>query len=501
MFTSTDVVRTPRSRALRGVVTCSLLIGTGAACVRQAQQGTGAPMMQRDAAETWVAALGQLQLQVTRANYDTWLRDTVGMRFEDDKLIIGAPNDFATEWLATRMRVGILRAVAGVVGRKVEVDFEVAGVEEDDEPALLATQDDSPVPPMFRKRGTPPALNPAFTFDSFVVADENRMAHEAARRAVSDPGQISPLLLFGASGLGKTHLLNAIGHEAYASGRSVVYAPAERFANDYVKAVQSGDYERFHQRYRRCELLLLDDIQFLEDSEKFQKQFLHAFNELQTSGHHIVVTCDKAPQQMMKLIEPLRSRLSSGLMADLQKPGRETRLEILRAKVRRHARPLPEEALAAIADRYCPSVRDLEGYLNRVIAFAPLVDEPVTPQLVERALSPLAKPAAEPSPPTAAQIVDAVCARTHLAPADLRGRSRARNVSYARHLAMYVMKEDGRCTIAEIGRELGHRDHSTVLAGISRITKDLSNYADTRDDLTAVREALASDSESAAASG
>ncbi|MDE3095557.1 MAG: chromosomal replication initiator protein DnaA [Chloroflexota bacterium] len=439
-------------------------------------------------ATTWDATLGQLQLQVTRANFDTWLRDTVGLRHDHDGFVVGAPNDFAREWLSMRLQPMIARTLARVLGRKVDVTFEVLREAEAAPPALLDPAHET-IPEQYRKRAAaPPVLNPLETFATFVVGDENRMAAAAAQRAVEEPGALNPLLIFAASGLGKTHLLNAIGHAAYERGRSVIYASAERFGNDYVRAL-SGGIEGFRGRYRGAELLLIDDVQFFEGKEKFQEEFFHAFNELQAAGRQIVVSTDRAPSHL-RLSDGLRSRLQCGLVADMEAPGFETRLAILRAKAGRHALRLGDDVLATIAARGCPSVRELEGYLNRVIAYVPLVGGEVTPAAIERALSPLA-PERDQQGASAEAVVEAVCARIGAQPRDLEGKSRSRNVTYARHLAMYVLKHDGHRSVAEIGRLFGHRDHSTVLGGIARIAAELGTRAETGADLAAVRAALA----------
>ena len=448
-------------------------------------------------ATTWAATLGQLQMIVTPANYDTWLRETVGLRHSDGCFVVGAQNDFATEWLQTKLRPLILKTLARVLGHAVEIAFEVVRAHDAPPPVLLAADDPAPagdVPAFLRRTNAPPpALNPALTFDTFVVGDENRMAHDAARRAVDAPGATNPLTIVGAAGLGKTHLLSAIGHAAHAQGRTVIYAPAERFGNDYVRALP-GKIEQFRQRYRTADVLLIDDVQFFEGKEKFQDEFFHTFNDLHAAGKQIVVCGDRMPAHMTGLTDALRSRLQWGLAADLRRPSFATRLAILRAKARQHAAQLSDAALEAIAERGCQSVRELEGCLNRVLAYIPLVGGNATPEAIEKALSPFAaaNAAAAAVAPDADAVVAAVARRTGVTPADIRGRSRSRDVTYARHLTMYLLKEDAHSTIAEIGRHLGHRDHSTVLAGIARITGELKTRPETRADAEASREALRS---------
>jgi len=444
-------------------------------------------------ATIWTATLGQLEMQVTRANYDTWLRDTVGLRHDDGTFVVGAHSDFATEWLATRLRPIIAKTLAKVLGHGVAVAFEVVRPATLDTPVLLSEPDGATDVPQFLRRAVaPPALNPALTFESFVVGEENALAFESARKAVQQPGATNPLTIIGPCGLGKTHLLQAIGHAAWATGLSVIYAPAERFGNDYARARDHG-YEQFRNRYRNTDVLLIDDVQFFEGRPGFQEAFFHAFNDLHVAGKQIAVSCDRAPAQLSGIIEPLRSRLQWGLVADLQRPSFDTRVAILRAKSLRHALRLPDEALELIAERCCPTVRELEGSLNRVLAYVPLVGGKVTREIIERALSPLAPPstvAGETAAPSPDAVVAAVCRRTGAQPADLRGRSRSRDIAYARHLAMFVLKEDGRRTVAEIGRLFGNRDHSTVLGGIQRIALEQTTRPETRADLAAVRESL-----------
>ncbi len=443
-------------------------------------------------AATWTATLGQLEMLVTRANFDTWLRDTIGLRHEDGQFVIGAQNDFATEWLATRLRPLITKTLARVLGHAIDVVFEVVRPAGMEPPVLLSEPDGATEQGRPGVRSVaPPALNPALTFDAFVVGDENRLAFEAARKAPLQPGVLNPLTIFGTSGLGKTHLLHAIGHAAYDRGLAVIYAPAERFGNDYVRALGNSGLDQFRRRYRSADVLLVDDVQFFEGKEKFQEEFFHTFNDLHAAGKQIVVSTDRAPSHFGGLIEALRTRLQWGLVADLQRPAFDTRLAILRSKARQHALQLPHDALEIIAERCCATVRELEGCLNRVLAYVPLVGGPVTRDVIERALSPLSPvPHGEPEPASADDIIAAVCRRTGAQPGDLRGRSRNRDVSYARHLAMYLLREDGRKSVAEIGRLFGNRDHSTVIAGIQRISLEQATRTETRTDLAATRDSL-----------
>ena len=448
-------------------------------------------MIASPAAATWDTTLGQLEMAVTRANYETWLRDTVGLRQDEGRFIVGAHSDFATEWLGTRLRPLIAKTLAGVVGQPVDVDFEVLRIEQEPPPLLPPARDGAAPEGQPRRGAVRPKLNAVMTFDAFVVGDENRMAYEAARRAATEPGALdnSPLLIFGKTGIGKTHLLHAIAHEAYERGLSVVCVPAEHFGNDYNGARESNGWEMFRRRYRSADVLLIDDIQFFEGKVKFQEDFFHTFNDLHTDGKQIVMTVDRAPSELGGIMERLRSRLHWGLVADMTMPGFGTRLAILRAKAARHAFRLPEEALRIIAERCCPTVRELEGYLHRLLRHGQAGGE-LTPAAIEGALSPFATPAQEREVPPAETIVRAVCAHKGVQPGGLCGKSRARDLTYVRHLAMYLLKADAHLSWAEIGRRLGDRNHATVIAGVHRIENALW-HPETSADVRAVREGLA----------
>ena len=338
-------------------------------------------------ATTWAATLGQLQMIVTPANYDTWLRETIGLRHDDGCFVVGAQNDFATEWLHTSSAPHPQDPRPRPRPRRR--DRLRSRPPHDAPPPALNAGADAPasaddVPAFLRRSVAPPALNPALTFDTFVAGDENRMALDAARRAVAAPGVTNPLTIYGPAGLGKTHLLSAIGHAAYAQGRNVIYAPAERFGNDYVRAL-GGKLEQFRGRYRTADLLLIDDVQFLEGKEKFQDEFFHTFNDLHAAGKQIVVCGDRMPAQMTGLSDALRSRLQWGLAADLRRPSFATRLAILRAKARQHAAQPLRGRVESIAEHGCQSVRELEGYLNRVLAYIPLVGGHITPDAIAHA--------------------------------------------------------------------------------------------------------------------
>jgi len=435
----------------------------------------------RSPSAVWKTALGQLELQVTRSNFDTWLRHTAGVRQDGDRFVIGVPSDFVLEWLRSRLAPQIQRTLSQIIGTNVTVAFEVLGAQ----PVAAATADPAVA------LAPPPDLNAHLTFQAFTVVDTNRLAYRAATEVAVGEASFNPLLLWGSPGLGKTHLLHAIGHEAVRRGRTVKLLTAQAFVERYGKAVKAGHPDTFRDAFGDCELFLLDDIQFLTTRPGSQELFFHIVNDLHLAGRSLVVTTDIAPRHLSGLSQRLRSRLLAGLTTELRLPPTHERIDLLRAKATHLARPLPDNVLQLIARQPYRSIRDLEGALNQVDALAALQPGPITIELARTALNPLR--ATHGRLPTH-EIVDAVAAHFHLSADQLAGPSRARDLSYARHIAMYLLRAEAQTRLTEIGRVLGGRDHSTVFSGCQRIERELNSttFPQTRDDveqlITAIRK-------------
>src|SRR3990172_4322525 len=345
----------------------------------------GDPTAQR----IWDAALGQLQIHVTRPNYDTWLKDTQGLRFGDGMFVVGVPTEFVKEWLATRMRGLVAQTVGGILGQPVEISFEILsrngsgnGNGHNNGHGML-TPDDLPLTngstahtvissPVLSQR-----LNPRYTFRSFVVADSNRMAAAAAIAAAERPGEdYNPLFIYSIPGLGKTHLLQAIALRGGQTGRNALYVTSEQFTNDFVTSIAQSRADEFRRRYRSVQLLLMDDIQFLATKGRTQEEFFYTFNDLHSNGCQVVVASDRPPAAIQGLEGRLCSRFQWGLTADIQPPDEVTRLAIVSRKATARGVPLPEDVASLLADRVRDNVRDLEGSLNRVVAYARLTNAP-----------------------------------------------------------------------------------------------------------------------------
>jgi chromosomal replication initiator protein len=327
-------------------------------------------------------------------------------------------------------------------------------------------------------------------FDSFVVGSCNRLAHAAAMAVASAPGHAyNPLLICAPTGLGKTHLLHAIGHATFSSNLRVVCASAEQFTSQFVTAVRDHRTDDFRQRYRSADVLLLDDIQFLQGKEQTQMEFYHTFDELHCSGRQIVLTCDRCPQELLSLDQRLRSRLQWGLIADVKAPSLQTRMAVLYSKARAQGLSVDTDILEFLAGRLPDNVRELEGALTRVAAYARLTHQPLTLELTAAALEAVTPdvPLPLPSPDS---IIAAVCRHFSVSRPLLTGRGRSRELTYARHVAMYLLREDAHRPLTDIGRVLGGRDHTTVLHGYSKISKELASLDETRDHVERLRRTL-----------
>jgi chromosomal replication initiator protein len=456
-------------------------------------------MKARTAQDIWEAALGELQIQVNKANYQTWLKDTHGVSYVNGQFVVGVPTEFVAEWLARRLHSLVKKSLIGVVGRDLDVQFRV---HPDKQPeAKLAVSSPQPQRQATGDRGLASAeskmgqvssirLNHKYTFDSFVVGDCNRLAHAAALRVAENPGVVyNPLFIYGGVGLGKTHLLHAIGHVTSANNIRLVYVTTEQFTNEFITAIREGRTEDFRTKYRTADILLVDDIHFLNGKEQTQEGFFHTFNALHNTNCQIVITSDRHPKSLTLLEDRLLSRFEWGLIADMQPPDLETRLAILQAKAEHQGVDMGDEVLEFIAREVRQNVRELEGGLNRLIAYARLARATPTPELAAQALENIRNKTQRRSL-TAPLIIDAVANYFSLPPAALRSRKRDQLTALSRHIAMYLIHEETQCSLAETGRELGGKDHSTVLHGYRRIAAQVNDNSQLRTQLHDIKEML-----------
>jgi chromosomal replication initiator protein len=446
-----------------------------------------------DARQVWRAALGELQVSLSPANYETWLKETALVAVSDNRFRVAVPNGFAKDWLETRYRSLISQTLARVVGYSVQVDFEVQEglvVEADGEakaaPAPAASQKVEVV------RGGDVNLNPRYTFRNFIVGSANRLAHAASLSVAERPGQAyNPLFLYGGVGLGKTHLMHAIGNQVIARfpRKRVVYASSEKFTNEFITSIQQGKIDEFRARYRRIDLLLIDDIQFIADKERTQEEFFHTFNAIHEDGKQIVLSSDRPPKLITTLEERLRSRFEWGLIADLTAPDLETRIAILRAKAEEHPMPIGSDVLEFVARKVASNIRELEGALNRIVAYAAMGGMPISIDLAQAVLSNvLYNPKRRMATPE--RIAQVVADYYGVDLDALKGQKRDRAIVMPRQIAMYLMRAETDVSLLRIGQELGGRDHSTVLHACDKIDRETQQNEELRRELAAVKEMI-----------
>ena len=457
-----------------------------------------------DARGIWTSALGRLQMRVTGPNYETWLKETVGVRCADGEFIIGAPDAFVVETLEQRMYSHISQALEEIVGREVEVRFAVAsslegGIEADGARYQLIGESDAdgerlPDSPSGAAPAASlprPLLNAKYTFDRFIVGKSNELAHAASLAAAREPGALyNPLVMYSSVGMGKTHLMHAIGHRIIERGMSVIYSTTEEFTNAYIKAIREGKTDEFRARYRNADALLLDDVQFLIGKEQTQEGFFHTFNALHMANRQIVLTSDRPVSALSLLEDRIQSRLAGGLVVDIQPPDIETRIAILRAKADAAAVSAPDEALHFIAERVHRNIRELEGSLNRVLAFADLTGAPVTVELVKRTVADMVETAADRQVPES-EVIETVSSHFGVSVEAIKGRKRDKKTAQARQVAMYLLREECELGLVAIGRALGGKDHTTVRHGCDRITNQMNADPHLRREIINIRAQLA----------
>lgn len=442
------------------------------------------------AEQAWQSVLGQLQMEMPRASFDTWVRDTHMLAFEHGIVTIGVRNAYARDWLESRLQSTAARLLAGMLNRPVDVEFVVSnGQDTNLEPETVSdagAESDSPLPaPTPHRHAT---LNPRYTFDTFVVGANSRLAHAAALAVAEKPARAyNPLFLYGGVGLGKTHLLHAIGNACHARGLSVLYVSSEEFTNDLINAIRTHTTPSFREKYRSIDVLLIDDIQFIAGKESTQEEFFHTFNTLHGQDKQIIVSSDRPPRAMVTLEDRLRSRFEWGLTADIQAPDLETRTAILRYKAEKTGRQIPDDVMDLIARRVQSNIRELEGALNRIIAFADLSGVPLTVKLAETALIDLLPQSRNIQPH---KLIELVASAWNTSVDDLLGRDRSQKIAEPRQVAMYLLRKETDASLPQIGEVLGGRDHTTVMYAIDKITDVIERDDRLRSRVKQIRDQL-----------
>jgi len=443
-----------------------------------------------NAEQAWQSALGQLQMEMPKASFDTWVHDTQIISYVDGLFTIAVRNAYARDWLDSRLSSTVTRLLMGMMNRSVDVAFVVHANGNDENVSDPSDATSREAAGGDEIQAPPPrsaSLNPRYTFDNFVVGPNNRLAHAAAQAVAENPATAyNPLFLYGGVGLGKTHLLHAIGNYCQEHSLSVLYVSSEEFTNDMISAIRSHTTQAFREKYRTADVLLVDDIQFIAGKESTQEEFFHTFNTLHGQNKQIIVSSDRPPKSLVTLEERLRSRFEWGLMADIQLPDLETRLAILRSKSEHMGRTMPAEIMDLIARRVQSNIRELEGALNRIMAFADLSGMALTLQLADVALADLLPQRGDVKPDAVVEVV----ARTFNLSVDrLLSPERSHDVALPRQIAMFLMRETN-ISLPQIGRALGGRDHTTVMYACEKIADLLERDDRLRRQVVQIRQQL-----------
>ena len=445
---------------------------------------------------TWEAALGSLELQVSRPSYATWLKDTTGLSLDDNRMVVGASSPFVAQWLERRMSSLIEATLSQVVGRPTKVQFQVITepashtYRQEGSQAIAGPFPQAPNGHAAANGNSVINLNPRYTLDSFVVGESNQLAYAAAQAVSSRPGSAyNPLFLYGGVGLGKTHLLHGIGHATASRGLSYLYVSSEQFTNEFITSIQTKRTREFREKYRSVDVLLMDDVQFMRGKEAIQEGFFHTFNDLHNANRQIVIACDRPSSALVPLEDRLRSRFQWGLSADIQMPDQETRIAILEVKAKHMGADVPREVLVMIAQHFQSSIRDMEGALNRVCAHADLTAQPLGLDLAYRSLGDLLTTKHRQVPP-ADVVIAQVCSFYNLAAQALTSKRRDKTVTQARHVAIYLLRELAQTTLKDIGLLMGNRDHTTIRYAWIKVTKAKDTDVSLKEQLTSISNAI-----------
>ena len=447
-----------------------------------------------DAQQMWHVAQEELRFQLARPGYETWLANAVLVDYDGYTFKVGVPTRLARDWLTERYVPLIRETLSGVIGRDCDVVITVdpAALPPPDEPEPEPDPVLAPVVETEEASTSDSRLNPNFTFTTFVVGNASRFAHAACRAVADSPGKAyNPLFLYGGVGLGKTHLMHAIGHAVREQHRAarVAYITSEKFMNEMITSIQENRTGDFRVRYRSVDVLLIDDIQFFAGKDRTQEEFVHTFNALHEIQKQIVVSSDRPPKDIPTLEDRLRSRFEGGLMADIQPPDFETRLAILNRKLGPYSRLVPDEVCAFIAHRIQRNIRELEGALIRVLAHASINGQPVTLDVAQQILRDII-PVDDTAPLSIDVIQNAVANHYTISVEEMKGKRRDKHIVFPRQVAMYLIREETDSSLPVIGGAFGGRDHTTALHAIEKITELVREDTRLQADLRQIRQRL-----------
>ncbi len=454
-------------------------------------------------AQLWQASLGELEILLSKPNFSTWFRETFVVSHENGRVIIGVPNAFTKTYLEKKYHALIIRALRNVTPENVKeiiYKVELRETKKGTEDIFVSdTPLSQPLPATFpgavsqkKEADNPWGLNPRYTFDNFIVGKYCELAHAACRAVCDNPGDTyNPLFIYGGVGLGKTHLLQAVGHEIMRKfpGRRVLFVTCEKFSNDYIQAVRSGRAKELKDTYRSVDVLIVDDVQFLSSKEGTQEEFFHTFNALHQTNRQLIISSDRPPKAIPAIEGRLLSRLEWGMIADIATPDIETRTAILDTKCKERGVVLSSEVINYIATMVHNNIRELEGALNRIIAYSQLNNTPLSFDKIKQILSSITMSYAKKSI-TPKQIMAIVSEFYNITLDDITGESRKRELAIPRQIVMYLMREEIKCSFPTIGHEIGGRDHTTAIHAYNKIIRDVDQSPKIKQDVDLIRQRI-----------
>lgn len=425
--------------------------------------------------QLWQAILGSLEISLSKANFNTWFKNTLIIEKGADFILLSVPSAFNRDWIANKYHQEMLKSLKGISPEIREIKYQVGGAKESQalnppgrSPDLQKTQDNAGGKPTYNS--TPSGLNPKYIFDTFIVGKNNELAHAAATAVSKSPGgQYNPMFIYGGVGLGKTHLMQAVGHKILNAQpkAKILYVTSEKFTNDYIEALKEKRIEEFKRAYRDLDALLVDDIQFLAGKESTQEEFFHTFNELRDKGRQIIITSDRPPKEIPSIEQRLISRFEWGMVADIQAPDLETRMAILRNKMEKRGVKISEEILFYIAENIQNNVRELEGALNRLAVYQQMENMGLVLEQAKSILASLVSAKKRLVSPK--KIAETVAEFYNIQISDLIKQSRKKEFVKPRQIAMFIIRKELDNSFPSIGEFFGGRDHTTVMHAVGKI--------------------------------
>jgi chromosomal replication initiator protein len=448
--------------------------------------------------QLWQAIIGELEISLSKANFTTWFKNTFIVSQENDGIIVGVPNDFTKAWLENKYHEKIVEALKHLTNNELRQVFYQ--VETSKKPKNIYNLKES-IKEINRfdvesQEKTAErdlyGLNPKYTFDRFVVGKNNELAHAAAKAVVKTPGKAyNPLFVYGRAGLGKTHLLQAVGHEILKNNPSskLIYVTSEKFTNEFISALRSNKIPEFQQKYRSIDVLIIDDIQFMAGKEQTQEQFFHTFNELYQKDKQVILSSDRSPKAINNLEQRLQTRFEWGMIADISEPDYETRVAILEQKLLDRNFPLEKETIEYLAENIQTNIREMEGVINYIYATYQLNNKKPGVEEIKNALQSL-NTIIPKSSLSIKSILNTVSEFYDISVSDLIGSCRKKELVFPRQIAMYLIRDEINSSYINIGSEFGGRDHTTVIHACEKIKEELNNNSKTRQDIVLLKQKL-----------